>query len=254
MPPLDDRIALVTGGGGGIGRASVLALANVGATVVVADIAANRAQQTVDLVEESGGHAEALSVDVSQPEQVSDLIAHTVERHGGLDCAVNAAAIEFEDTDVTEATDADYERMMNVNVRSVFLGLRHQVAAMLAHGRGGSIVAIASSSSFRPQPRTPLYTASKHAVLGLVRACAVDHAANGIRINAIAPGAIDTPMLRQAIDRRHGDHEQMARVLSPMRRFGDPSEVAAAVLWLCSDESSFVTGHAMAVDGGLLAR
>lgn len=254
MAALQGRAALVTGGGGGIGRATALALAAAGAHVVVADIAEDRVEETAALVRQEGGEASFLRADVSQADQVRDLVAHTVEAHGRLDCAVNAAAIEFEDTLVTDADEADYERMMDVNVRSVFLCLKYQIRAMLEHGDGGSIVVIASTSARRPQPRTPLYTASKHAVLGLVRATAVDHASKGIRINAVSPGAIDTPMLRQAVDRRGGDLQRTAGLLSPMRRLGDPAEVARAVLWLCADDSSFTTGHNLAADGGMMAR
>ena len=251
---LAGRSALVTGGGGGIGRATALLLAAAGARVVVADIAADRGEETAALVAAAGGEATFVRTDVSQADQVRDLVAHTVEAHGRLDCAVNAAAIEFEDTLVSDAVEADYDRMMDVNVRSVFLCLKYETSAMLAQGDGGSIVTIASTSATRPQPRTPLYTASKHAVLGLVRACAVDYASKGIRINAVSPGAVDTPMLRQAVDRRGADLQQTAALLSPMRRLGDPGEIAKAVLWLCSDDSSFTTGHNLASDGGMLAR
>lgn len=253
MPDLAGRVILVTGAAGGIGRATVVALAAAGATIVAADIAEGRLAETVDRARDVGGTVRARPTDVSRPEEVRALVDGVVADHDRFDGAVNAAAIEFEDTLVTEATDADYDRMMDVNVRSVFLGLREQARAILSLGRPGSIVAIASSSAHRPQPRTPLYTASKHAVLGLVRACAVDLARSGIRVNAISPGAIDTPMLRAAIERRRGDLDRTARALSPMHRFGAPAEVADAVLWLLSDESSFVTGHALAVDGGMLA-
>ena len=250
---LQDRIAIVTGGGGGIGRATALALAEAGAHVVVADIAADRAQETVRLVLDAGGRAELVRTDVSRDEQVAALVAGTVDRHGRLDCAVNAAAIEFENTLLADAEEADYERVMDVNVRSVFLCLKHEIRAMLPRGTG-SIVTIASTNATRPQPRTPLYTASKHAVIGLVKAAAGDYASRGIRINAVAPGATDTPMLRAAIERRGGTAEQVAGLLSPMRRFGDPAEVARAVRWLCSDEASFVTGHDLRGAGGMLTR
>jgi glucose 1-dehydrogenase len=141
--------------------------------------------------------------------------------------------------------------MMNVNTRGVFLCMKHEIAAMLAAG-GGSIVNIASTNSFRPQHDQPAYTASKHAVLGLTRSAAMDYAGRGIRINAICPGAIDTPMLRNAMERRGRDADDVAHRLSPLGRFGRPDEIAAAVLWLCSDASSFTSGHALAVDGGML--
>ena len=143
--------------------------------------------------------------------------------------------------------------MMRVNVRGVFLSMKHELAAMLEGGRPGSIVNIASTNSFRPQHDQPAYTASKHAVLGLTRSAAFDYAASNIRVNAICPGAIDTPMLRNAMDRRGRDADAVARRLSPLGRFGEPTEIADAALWLVSSASSFTTGHALAVDGGMLA-
>jgi glucose 1-dehydrogenase len=253
MSALKSRIGIVTGGAGGIGRGAARALAGAGAHVVVADIDTLRGQETVDEIHATGGSATFVRTDVSDAEQVSHLVNGTVERHGRLDCAVNAAGIEFEATLLHDETEADYERMMDVNVRSIFLCLRAQLAVMVDQPGGGSIVAIASTNAHRPQPRTPLYSASKHAVLGLVRATALDYAAKGVRINAISPGAIDTPMLRGAIDRRGGNPADFARVLNPMRRFGDPTEVGQAALWLCSDASSFTTGTTLAVDGGFLA-
>jgi glucose 1-dehydrogenase len=141
-----------------------------------------------------------------------------------------------------------------VNLRSVYLCVKHEIGVMLEQGRGGSIVNIASTNSFRPQPTHSAYTASKHGVLGITRNAAMDYAADGIRVNAICPGAIDTPMLRGAIERRGRDPKDVAARLSLLGRFGDPNEIANAALWLCSDESSFTLGHALAVDGGYLAR
>ena len=250
----DGRVVVVTGGGGGMGRATCRAFGAAGASVVVADLDGERGRGTVAQVEQDGGTATFVRTDVSRPDDVQAMVDHTLEAFGGLDHAVNAAAIEFEDTLLHDATDAEYDRMMDVNVRSVFLCIRAQVRAMLDGGRGGTIVAIASTSAYRPQPRTPLYTASKHAVLGLVRAAGTDYARHGIRVNAIAPGAIDTPMLRAALERRGGDPARAVAHLSPAGRYGNPDEIAQAVLWLSSSASSFVIGHALAVDGGMLAR
>ena len=141
---------------------------------------------------------------------------------------------------------------MDINVRAVFRCMRAEITAMLTAGTAGSIVNIASTNSFRPQHDQPAYTASKHAVLGLTRSAALDYGAHGIRINAICPGAIDTPMLRSAMDRRGRDADEVARRLTRLGRFGTPNEIADAAVWLCSDESSFTTGHALAVDGGML--
>ena len=181
------------------------------------------------------------------------VVESALDWSGRLDAAVNAAAIEFEAVPLAECSDDDFDRMMRVNVRGIFLSMKHEIRAMSGSGRPGSIVNIASTNSFRPQHDQPAYTASKHAVLGLTRSAAVDYAAHGIRVNAICPGAIDTPMLRSAMERRHRTAEDVAGRLSPMGRFGEPSETADAAAWLCSAASSFTTGHALAVDGGMLA-
>ena len=152
--------------------------------------------------------------------------------------------------DVEEAT---FDRIIAVNLKSIFLCMKFEIRQMLTHG-GGAIVNIASTNSFRPQPHQSAYTASKHGVLGMTKNAAIDYAPHGIRINAICPGAIDTPMLRAAIERRGREPEEVAGRLSVLGRFGDPAEIAAAALWLCSDASSFTVGHAFAVDGGYLAR
>ena len=254
---LDGRVCIVTGATGGMGRAITTTFAEAGARVVTTDLAADRLDA---LASEVGGDIAALAGDVSDPDHVQALVALAVSRFGRLDAAVNAAAIEFERGPITECADDDFDRMMTVNVRSVFLCMKHQIGAMLANepaaeGRysRGSIVNIASTNSFKPQANQPAYTASKHAVLGLTRATAIDYAAQGIRVNAICPGAIDTPMLRNAMERRQRDPGEVAKRLSPQGRFGEPAEIAAAALWLCSDSSSFTTGHALAVDGGMLA-
>lgn len=249
---LDGRVAVVTGAAGGMGSAITARLAAAGARVVAGDLAVEAGEAVVDDVRAGGGEAVFRRVDVADAADVAGLVATAVERFGGLDCAVNAAAVEFEQAPLADCEDADFDRMMAVNARSVFLCMKHEIRAMLAGGRGGSIVNIASTNAVKPQPGQPAYTASKHAVLGLTRSAALDYAREGIRINAICPGAIDTPMLRSAMARRGVDVEATSRRLSILRRIGRPDEVAEAALWLCSDASSFTTGHALAVDGGML--
>jgi glucose 1-dehydrogenase len=239
------KVALVTGATGGMGRAITAVLADTGASVMASDLLA---PADGDLP----GATVFAGADVSDSDQVAALVAATVEQFGTLDYAVNAAAIEFEMVPLADCADDDFDRMMKVNTRGVFACMKYEIAAMLTGG-GGSIVNIASTSSFRPQHEQPAYTASKHAVLGLTRSAALDYAKRGIRVNAICPGAIDTPMLRGAMERRGRDADAVAHRLSPLGRFGRPDEIAAAVLWLCSDASSFTTGHALAVDGGMLA-
>ena len=250
----DGQVAIVTGASGGMGRAVALAFAAAGASVVAADLTEDAGRETVEQIGQEGGRAVFVPTDVSDAAAVEALVARATGDFGRLDCAVNAAAIEGERGPLHEVDDEVFDRIIAVNLRSIFLCMKHEILAMLAAGRGGAIVNIASTNSFRPQPHQSAYTASKHGVLGMTRNAAIDYGAEGIRINAICPGAIDTPMLRAAMERRGRQPEEVADRLSLLGRFGQPDEIAQACLWLCSDESSFTTGHALAVDGGYLAR
>jgi NAD(P)-dependent dehydrogenase (short-subunit alcohol dehydrogenase family) len=254
MNRFDGRVAVVTGGASGMGRAIALALAGEGAAVVVADVAVEGGEQTAAEISDKGGRAVFRRTDVSSSTDVQAMVDTAVGEFGGLDHGVNAAAIENETQPLADCDEETYDRMLAVNLRSVFLCMKYEIRAMRAQGRGGTVVNIASTNSFRPQPHQAAYTASKHGVLGLTRAGAVDHAADGIRINAVCPGAIETPMLLGAIAARGRDPQEVAGRLSLFGRFGSPDEIARAVLWLCSDDSTFTTGHALAVDGGYLAR
>jgi NAD(P)-dependent dehydrogenase (short-subunit alcohol dehydrogenase family) len=253
-PDFTGEVAFVTGASGGMGRAISVAFATAGATVVTADVDADGGAETARLVQQAGAEGCFVKTDVSDGEQVAAAVAVAVERFGQLDCAVNAAAIENETVPLHECDEETFDRMQRINLRGLFLSMKHELSAMLAAGRGGAIVNIASTNSFRPQPNQPAYTASKHGALGLTRSAAIDYAAHGIRINAICPGSIDTPMLRSAIARRGRDPQEVATRLSLLGRFGTPDEIAAAALWLCSDDSGFTLGHALAVDAGYLAR
>jgi NAD(P)-dependent dehydrogenase (short-subunit alcohol dehydrogenase family) len=248
------RTVLVTGAAGGMGRAIALAFAAAGAQVLAADLAEEGGRETVAQIEATGGTALFRRVDVSLAGDVEEMVAAATTAFGGLDCAVNGAAIETETRPLADCEESTFDRLVAVNLKSVFLCMKYEIRAMQAHGRGGAIVNIASTNSFRPQPHQPAYTATKHGVLGLTRAGAIDYAADGIRINAICPGAIETPMLMGAIAARGRDRDEVAGRLSLLGRFGQPDEIAKAALWLCSDESSFTVGHALAVDGGYLAR
>lgn len=252
------RSAIVTGGSGGMGRAIALAFAGAGAKVAVADLNVDAGQETVDLVTAAGGTAMFVRTDVSKGDDVAAMVKAAAQAHGGLDFAVNAAAIEFEVDYLADLADEDFDRMIAVNLRSVFLSMKHEIKAMIASGSAAdsraAIVNIASTNSYRPQPHQSAYTASKFGVLGITKSAAVDYAPRGIRINAICPGAIDTPMLRGAIKKRGRDPQEVADRLSLNGRFGTPDEIASAALWLCSSASSFTIGHALAIDGGYLAR
>jgi len=254
---LEGRAAIVTGATGGMGRAIVAKLVEAGANVVATDRNDDHAGELIALSADGAGDVAFIAADISNADDVIAVVSATLTRHGRLDCAVNAAAIEFETVPLAECVDDDFDRMMAVNARGVFLSMKHELRAMIEtasirDGSGASIVNIASTNSFKPQHDQPAYTASKHAVLGLTRSAAIDYASHGIRVNSICPGAIDTPMLRQAMERRGRDVDDVAHRLSQFGRFGEPAEIAAAALWLCSDASSFTTGHALAVDGGML--
>ena len=249
----DGRSTIVTGGSGGMGRAIALAFAAAGSRVIVSDVAVAGGEETVDLVRAAGGEAQFIAADVSKGADVEALVNEAVRAYGGLDYAVNAAAIEFEIDYLADLSEEDWDRMLDVNLKSIFLCMKHEINAMLA-GSGGAIVNIASTNSYRPQAHQSAYTASKFGVLGLTKSAAVDYAPRGIRINAICPGSIDTPMLRGAMAKRGRDPQEVANRLSLIGRFGTPDEIAAAALWLCSGASAFTIGHALAVDGGYLSR
>jgi NAD(P)-dependent dehydrogenase (short-subunit alcohol dehydrogenase family) len=190
---------------------------------------------------------------VSHAADVEAAVQAAVRTYGGLDCACNAAAIEIETKLLADCEETAFDRIVAVNLKSIFLCLKYEIRAMLERG-GGAIVNIASTNSFRPRPRQSVYTATKHAVVGMTKTAAIEYAGAGIRINAVAPGAIDTPMLRGAMAARGSAEEDVLARLSLIGRFGQPAEIASAVLWLCSDQAGYTMGHVLSVDGGYLAR
>ena len=248
----EGKVALVTGAAGGMGRAVAQAFAAGGASVIAADVAVEGGEETAALIRASGGSVEFVATDVSSAADVEAMVGRALDSFKRLDCAVNAAAIEMETERLADCDVATFDRLIAINLRSVFLCMKFEIAAMLE--RGGAIVNIGSTNSFRPQPAQPAYTASKHGVLGLTRSAAIDYARDGVRVNALCPGAIDTPMLRRAMSARERDPDEVAGRLSPLGRFGTTEEIAKAALWLCSDDSSFTVGDALLVDGGYLAR
>jgi len=254
MNSFDGKVALVTGGASGMGRAISQHFAAAGASVLVADLDADGGAETVAAIVAAGGTASFVRADVSVSSEVEALVAAIVETYGRLDHAVNNAAIERERGPLHELDDDVFDQIIAVNLRSVFLSMKHELRQFLAQDAGGTIVNLASTNSFRPQSNQSAYTASKHGVLGLTRNAAVDYARHGIRINAICPGSIDTPMLRNAMQVKGRDPAEVAGRLSLTGKFGTVDEIAKAALWLSSDDSSFTMGHALAVDGGYLAR
>lgn len=246
---MKDKVVVVTGAASGIGRATALALAREGARLSLADIDEPGGKKTLEAVQQAGVEAVFLRTDVSDESQVEAMVSKTVERFGRLDAAFNNAGIENDPKPTTETTIAVLERVLAVNLRGVFLCMRAEIPAMLKHGKG-SIVNTASVAGLLGAPGLLPYVASKHAVVGMTRTAAAEFTAQGIRVNAVCPGLISTPMLDR-LEANLGKGAMAAYVaMTPIQRLADPSEVAEAVVWLCSDASSFVTGSAMTVDGG----
>ncbi len=237
-----------------MGRGIAVAFAAEGASVVLADVNTAGLDETASMIASAGGRSVVVPTDVSDADAVAAMVRVAVDQFGGLHAAVNAAAIEGEAAPIGDLDDDLFDAIQRINVRGTYLCMKHEVLAMLATGAGGAIVNFASTNSYRPQPNQTAYTASKHAVLGLTKAAAIDYAKHGIRINAIAPGTIDTPMLRNAMERRGGKEQDVIARLSLIGRFGVVDEIAKATLFLCSDDASFTMGHTLAVDGGYLAR
>ena len=252
MTQMQGKAALVTGAASGIGRASALALAREGAAVCVSDINAAGAEETAQLINANGGQAIARPCDVTDKDAVQAMVAATVAAFGRLDAAVNNAGISghfFQR--LHEADDETFERVIDVNLRGVWHCMKAELPQMLAQD-SGAIVNIASVAGLIGAPKAADYTASKHAVVGITKSAALDYAKSGIRVNAVCPAYTDTSMVQGAIAGNPVMASIMARAI-PMGRLGRAEEIAEAVVWLCSDASSFVTGHALVLDGGLVA-
>ena len=248
---LENKVALVTGAGSGIGRASSLILAREGAKMVVSDIDASGAEETLSLIKERGGDGVFVHADVSKSNDVQELISRAVSTYGRLDCAYNNAGIEgYMSGRLHEYPEETWDRLVDINIKGVWLCLKYEIPLMLEQG-GGAIVNTASVAGLVGARRLSAYIASKHAVVGLTKAAALEYAQDGIRVNAVCPGTIDTPMLDRLIAGWKTDEDMNTR--QPIGRMGTPAEVAETVAWLCSDAASLVTGIAMAVDGGQTA-
>jgi NAD(P)-dependent dehydrogenase (short-subunit alcohol dehydrogenase family) len=254
---LDGKVALVTGGASGIGRATALTFAREGAKLVIADMQEDGGQQTAHMITENGGEATFVQVDVTNATAVAALIATTVETYGRLDCAYNNAGISGAGIGGDQrALTADYpeerwHRVLAINLTGVWLCMKYELQQMLTQG-GGAIVNTASVAGLSGLQSSSAYVASKHGVVGLTKTAALEYAKRGIRVNCVCPGYIQTPMT--AAGMRDPDRMALMIAREPIGRMGTPEEVAETVAWLCSDAASFITGHAMTVDGGYMAQ
>ena len=245
------KTALITGAASGIGKATALAFANAGANVVLADIAVLTGQALAEQIQSAGQAALFVQTDVANAEQVARLTQAAVARFGRIDYAFNNAGIEEEHGRLAQSDEQMFDRMMAINVKGVWLCMKHQLSVMHAQ-RSGVIVNTASVAGLVGAPKHAIYAATKHAVVGLTKSAAAEYGHYGIRVNSVCPAVIRTPMLERVVEAKIADTEAITR-MHPIGRIGEVSEVAAAVLWLCSDAASFVTGHQLATDGGFTA-
>jgi NAD(P)-dependent dehydrogenase (short-subunit alcohol dehydrogenase family) len=252
MNGIQDAVAIVTGASSGIGRAAAERFAEEGARVVAADVGVEGGEETVRAIRDAGGEATFVETDVSESDDVAEMVNEAVTRYGGLDFAFNNAGIEGENDPTADQPADNWERVIDVNLKGVFLGMQAELSAMLDSG-GGAIVntsSIAGEVGFRG---ISPYVASKHGVIGLTKTAALEYGTEGVRVNAICPGVIRTPMVERSAE---DDPEMIEQVsaATPIGRIGEPEEIGDAAVWLCSDDASFVTGEAMVIDGGYVTQ
>ncbi len=249
---LEEKVALVTGGSSGIGRATALVFARKGAKVVVADVLTEGGEGTVSRIRDAGGQAIFVKTDVSKAADVMALVDDAVSTYGRLDCAFNNAGILGVNAPTADCTEDNWDRVIDINLKGVWLCMKYEIPQMLKQGNG-AIVNTASIAGLVGSLGLPAYCASKGGIIQLTKTAALEYATKGIRINAVCPGVIRTPMVEQATGGKP-ELEAQFTALEPVRRMGTPEEIAEAVVWLCSDAASFVTGHPMVVDGGFVAQ
>ena len=245
----EQKVAIITGGSSGIGRAAAVALAKQGVKIAIAARRAKEGEETVRLVKEAGSEGIFVKTDVANENDVRSLVEKTVKQYNRLDYAFNNAGIEEMTTPLVDQTSEVFDQIMNVNVKGVWLSMKYEIPEMIRTG-GGAIVNTSSGAGVIGYPQQPIYIASKHAVLGLTKSAALEYAKSGIRINAIAPGVTETEM----VERVDKQLIESLKSITPIGRIGDPQEIANAVVWLLSDKASFVLGHTLLVDGGIVSR
>ena len=248
MEKLKDKVAFVTGGATGIGRATCIAIAAEGANVMVTDINKEEGMQTLALIKEGGGNGEFFHLDVSNPEQVNEVVTKIFTKYGSLDLAVNNAGIGGVFGAIHELKLENWNKMMSINLTGVFLCLQAEIRVMLQNG-GGRIVNISSLAGLNGMPGGSSYAAAKHGVIGLSKSAAIEYGSMNIRVNSVCPGFIETPILKD-VPQKILDYSTQIRV--PMKRIGQPQEVANSIVWLLSDDSSYINGHSLCIDGGFM--
>lgn len=258
---LKRRVVLVTGSSSGMGRASALAFAKLGAKVAVSDVDVEGGNDTVEMIKEARGEATFIEADVSKSAEVEAMINQVIQVYGRLDCAHNNAGIEGIQAITADYLEEDWDQVMEVNLKGVWLCMKYEIRKMLESGKGAIVNTSSTFGLVGSKIGLPAYIASKHGVVGLTRAAALEYAQKGIRVNAVCPGTIQTPMYERVNQVVIGDNPTARKELEeqilerePSGRIGQPEEVAEAVVWLCSDAASFVTGHALVIDGGLIAQ
>jgi NAD(P)-dependent dehydrogenase (short-subunit alcohol dehydrogenase family) len=260
MVQFSGKVALITGGSSGIGKATAIAFAREGARVVIAARGEKRGIETAEAITAQGGHALFIRTDVANATEIERLVSQTVETFGRLDYAVNNAATSDGAVGaLADMTEEDFDRSMAVNLKSVWLGMMFQIRQMLSQTpAGGAIVNVSSANGLGGCANASVYAAAKAGVIALSKSAALEYAKQGIRVNALVPGAFRTPMLEEAMERAAGGNPEGSQAIEARwnsaiaaGRIGDPAEAAAAILWLCSDASSYVVGHSMIVDGGI---
>jgi NAD(P)-dependent dehydrogenase (short-subunit alcohol dehydrogenase family) len=246
------KVAMITGAASGLGRATALLFAERGAKIVVSDVAVEGGHETVKMIQDKGGEATFIECNVAHEESVNNLIAKTVEVYGRLDCGINNAGIGGIWTSTNNYPTDNFEKVMAVNTTGVFMCMRAELNVMLQQG-SGAIVNVASIAGLSGFPKNVAYAASKHAVVGMTKSAGLEYAKKGIRVNAACPVFTITPMVTGMFDVIGDDMKEKLEASIPMKRFGQPEEIAEAIVWLCSDAASFITGHALPIDGGIMA-